>query len=291
MIFSIPFARRCLPVGGWLLALLAVPAFSAPAIHPLTFTRAFAPAEGQVSPPEQPYRQELCLNGLWRFQPVALPGGFKHDQGASPTLAPPTPGVWARTRLKVPSPWNVNAFNRDDGGDFRCYPHLPEGLGYGGDGLAGAVVPRPGSLEGPPPAPALRGRGRRRRRLCQRPGGRRTTSICSCPSSAMSPMPSSSAASTWCGWASAKPRCSTTPGRPAAAPIPAARSGGRPSRASGRTFLWSPCRRAHAEDTYVKPEVSRRHADRRSDAAERHGAAADGSGRRVGAALDQLKPA
>lgn len=100
------------------------PAQAAPATH-LTFPRAFAPSEGWVKAPEMPLRQEMCLNGSWRFQPVPVPAGWKRDGGNAPDLTPPVPGRWETTALKVPSPWNVNAFNRDDGGDFRCFPSYP----------------------------------------------------------------------------------------------------------------------------------------------------------------------
>lgn len=100
-------------------------AHAAPA-KPLMFPRAFAPSDGWVRAPEMPLRQEMCLNGSWRFQPVRVPMGWKRDQGAAPDLTPPAPGRWEKTALKVPSPWNVNAFNRDDGGDFRCYPSYPK---------------------------------------------------------------------------------------------------------------------------------------------------------------------
>lgn len=36
----------------------------------VVFNRDFSPAEGLVLPQEKPYRQEICLNGLWDFQPV-----------------------------------------------------------------------------------------------------------------------------------------------------------------------------------------------------------------------------
>jgi hypothetical protein len=93
---------------------------------PIVFPRAFAPAEGWAKAPEAPYRQEICLNGSWRFQPVPVPADYKRDQGTAPDLTPPVTGRWDKTALKVPSPWNVNAFNRDDGGDFRCYPSYPK---------------------------------------------------------------------------------------------------------------------------------------------------------------------
>ncbi len=90
-----------------------------------SFSRDFAPSEGMVAPAEQPWREEMCLNGRWRFQPVALPPGYVHDRGAAPALTSPKATGWAKTPIKIPSPWNVNAFNRGDGGDFRCYPSYP----------------------------------------------------------------------------------------------------------------------------------------------------------------------
>lgn len=89
------------------------------------FSRDFAPSGGIVAPDERPWRGEICLNGRWRFQPVALPPGYVPNQGLAPTLTAPIAAGWAKTTLKIPSPWNVNAFNRGDGGDFRCYPSYP----------------------------------------------------------------------------------------------------------------------------------------------------------------------
>ena len=108
-------------------ALLAAldPAQAAPAGQ-VVFPHAFAPSEGWVKPPEMPMRQEMCLNGSWRFQPVAVPAGWERGQGTAPDLTPPVPTRWEATALKVPSPWNVNAFNQGDGGDFRCYPSYPK---------------------------------------------------------------------------------------------------------------------------------------------------------------------
>ena len=91
----------------------------------VTFSRPFAPSEGLVAPVERPYRAEICLNGPWRFQPEAVPAGFRPDAGDPPALSPPSPRAWEATPVKVPSPWNVNAFNGGDGGDFRCYPSYP----------------------------------------------------------------------------------------------------------------------------------------------------------------------
>ena len=95
-------------------------------LNHIVFHRQFAPSEGLVAAPEQPFRQEICLNGTWQFQPVPLPSGYTPNIGDPPTLAPPAADQWDTTPIKVPSPWNVNAFNVGDGGDFRCYPSYPK---------------------------------------------------------------------------------------------------------------------------------------------------------------------
>lgn len=93
------------------------------------FPRAFAPQEGLVKPSEQPLRAELCLNGLWQFQPVAVPAGYAADEGEPPTLRLPDAGRWEATPIKIPSPWNINAIGHDPKGggmDSRCFPSYPE---------------------------------------------------------------------------------------------------------------------------------------------------------------------
>jgi beta-galactosidase len=74
------------------------------------FAREFAPSEGHVSKPQQPWRQELCLNGLWQFQPLAVPAGWQRGEGSPPELPEPKAEGWAPTPLKIPSPWNVNTW-------------------------------------------------------------------------------------------------------------------------------------------------------------------------------------
>ena len=74
------------------------------------FAGDFAPAEGFVKPQEKPLRAELCLNGAWQFQPVAVPEGFQRGAGVPPELSKPTATGWDATPLKIPSPWNVNAW-------------------------------------------------------------------------------------------------------------------------------------------------------------------------------------
>src|ERR1017187_6645184 len=79
------------------------------------FNRSFAPQGGIVSQYEQPAREEICLNGSWRFQgdnDLTVPGE------TAPQL-----GAWDNVAIKIPSPWNVNAFsmqNNMPGGDFRA---------------------------------------------------------------------------------------------------------------------------------------------------------------------------
>jgi beta-galactosidase len=84
------------------------------------FNRAFAPQAGLVSRYEEPWRQEICLNGSWQF---------RGDQDTStPGETVTEPGDWEATPIKVPSPWNVNAFSTEGGmpgGDFRAYPSYP----------------------------------------------------------------------------------------------------------------------------------------------------------------------
>jgi len=98
---------------------------ASPATAAVQFTREFAPQQGATVPVEQPYRSEICLNGSWRFQPVPLPASFKQDTGA-PELPQPTADGWDSTPIKIPSPWNVNAYNTGGGGDFRSYPSYPK---------------------------------------------------------------------------------------------------------------------------------------------------------------------
>ncbi len=92
-------------VFGWL-AVLAL-AGSAQAER-CVFKGDFAPQEGFVRPPEHPLRQELCLNGPWRFQPLPVPNGYAWDRGILPELPPPAEDKWEQVPIKIPSPWNAN---------------------------------------------------------------------------------------------------------------------------------------------------------------------------------------
>ncbi|MDR0542671.1 MAG: glycoside hydrolase family 2, partial [Dysgonamonadaceae bacterium] len=94
----------------------------------LVFDEVFAPSEGYVGKIEKPLRKEICLNGRWDFQAVALPADYRQGKGVAPELAPPQAGKWDPVKIKIPSPWNINAFaNRNlEGPDHRNYPSYPK---------------------------------------------------------------------------------------------------------------------------------------------------------------------
>ena len=101
---------------------------------PTQFPRDFAALDGIVKPNEQPFRQAVCLNGYWQFQPVPVPPGYQRDQGVPPELPLPT-GAWETVPIKIPSPWNVNTWGngRHVGAgtpqpywpDSVCFPSYP----------------------------------------------------------------------------------------------------------------------------------------------------------------------
>ena len=86
------------------------------------FPRIFAPQEGLTKPAERPWRQEICLNGNWQFQPVALPSNYDVKNGA-PVLSPPSDKDWSPVPIRIPSPWNINAFTYSGG--VKCFPAYP----------------------------------------------------------------------------------------------------------------------------------------------------------------------
>lgn len=97
----------------------------------VTFPRAFAPEEGWIKPMEQPYRQELCLNGRWQFQPLPVPRDWKRDTGTAPELPEPVTDKWEPTLIKVPSPWNVNTWGAGRNvGAGTAHPYWPSSVYY-----------------------------------------------------------------------------------------------------------------------------------------------------------------
>ncbi len=97
------------------------------------FAHRFNPMASPIHEVEKPLRGEICLNGNWQFMPV-----FEND---IQKFTKPETFHWEETPIKIPSPWNVNAFpqgvptsmdngnNLDEGGDFLMYPSYPENWG------------------------------------------------------------------------------------------------------------------------------------------------------------------
>ncbi len=92
------------------------------------FEGVYAPQSGMTIAAEHPYRKALCLNGLWDFQGATTPQGWVPQKGNPPALPSVDEQAWEDVKLKVPSPWNVNGFNKNfkNGPDHKTYPSYPE---------------------------------------------------------------------------------------------------------------------------------------------------------------------
>lgn len=84
------------------------------------FHAPYNPVQGMVKEVERQDRDEICLNGSWDFMP--LYGVTKDD------FAWPSRFTWDPVKIKIPSPWDVNAFTKryGEGGDFVTYPSYPD---------------------------------------------------------------------------------------------------------------------------------------------------------------------
>ncbi|HWC58290.1 MAG TPA: glycoside hydrolase family 2 TIM barrel-domain containing protein, partial [Verrucomicrobiae bacterium] len=105
----------------WTALFFALPIASTALAEKTVYHRTFAPEAGLVSAYEQPWREEICLNGSWSFQ-------ADKDTGV-PGETVPQLGDWDKTAIKIPSPWNVNSFSMNlngQGGDFLAYPSYPK---------------------------------------------------------------------------------------------------------------------------------------------------------------------
>jgi len=95
------------------------------------FKRDLSPAEGLLKPQEKPYRDEICLNGRWDFQPVAIPANWVPGRGIAPELTMPDPDKWEDTKIKIPSPWNVNEWGGGSKvGKGTDLPYAPSSVYY-----------------------------------------------------------------------------------------------------------------------------------------------------------------
>ncbi len=92
---------------------------------PVINMEVFAPSEGIVRPQERAYRNELCLNGRWQFQPVDLPSGYVRNTGVPPTLPAPQNDKWDPAPIKIPSPWNVNGWGSGHPSGDSAHPYDP----------------------------------------------------------------------------------------------------------------------------------------------------------------------
>ncbi len=91
----------------------------------------FAPSDGWLKPVEREFRHEICLNGSWEFQPIAVPADWKADQGVPPELTKPNENGWEKTKIKIPSPWNVNTWgNGRNVGEGTPHPYWPDSVYY-----------------------------------------------------------------------------------------------------------------------------------------------------------------
>lgn len=96
--------------------------------EPLIYEFPFAPSEGIINKTEKTHRKEICLNGYWDIQTVELPQNYQQGKGVAPELPKPESTMWSKTKIKIPSPWNINAFAYRDleGPDHRNYPSYPQ---------------------------------------------------------------------------------------------------------------------------------------------------------------------
>lgn len=95
----------------------------------VVFSRDFSPAEGLIIPQEKPYRDEVCLNGLWDLQCVAVPTSWKSGSGIAPELAAPQPDQWEKVKIKIPSAINVNDWGRGSKvGEGTQRPYTPSSV-------------------------------------------------------------------------------------------------------------------------------------------------------------------
>ena len=122
MVRAQPFCRRR-PLNHFLVVLSFICGLLYPARGAIRFEHAFSPQEGLTAAVEQPWRQEICLNGNWEFQPVALPENYDLKNGA-PVLPNPTEDGWSATKIRIPSAWNVN--RPGWGGRSKQFPSYPD---------------------------------------------------------------------------------------------------------------------------------------------------------------------
>jgi len=99
----------------------------------VVFPKDFSPAEGLIITQEQPYREEICLNGYWDLQIVNVPSDWKQGSGVAPELPKPQSDQWENVKIKIPSPVNVNNWGAGQNvGEGTAFPYAPSSVYYPG---------------------------------------------------------------------------------------------------------------------------------------------------------------
>ena len=97
----------------------------------VVFQKDFSPAEGLITIQEQPFRNEICLNGYWDLQLVSVPSNWQSGTGNAPELTNPLPDKWETVKIKIPSPINVNNWGAGQNvGEGTNLPYAPSSVYY-----------------------------------------------------------------------------------------------------------------------------------------------------------------
>src|ERR1700722_3563939 len=67
----------------------------------IRFGADFAPSQRTTAAVEQPFRDDTCLNGSWKFMPVALGPAPDRRQLEEPVV--PSDLRWSATPMRIPS--------------------------------------------------------------------------------------------------------------------------------------------------------------------------------------------
>lgn len=95
------------------------------------FQRDFSPSEGLVNRYEKEFREEMCLNGYWDIQLVNVLSGWEKGSGIAPTLTKAVETNWEKTKIKIPSPINVNSWGGGQNvGEGTDSPYAPSSIYY-----------------------------------------------------------------------------------------------------------------------------------------------------------------
>ncbi len=81
------------------------------------FKHSFAPKQGMVTDVENPFRDEIGLNGFWQFMPLTLAKGITLDEIKSQILV--TNGRGNNKLVKVPSPLHLSGFGPESWSDSK----------------------------------------------------------------------------------------------------------------------------------------------------------------------------